>query len=127
MASPVLQDLYHLLEVTFNPLQLCSKVEDIIKLLQDSDQYITPLRDVTLVTLIRQIAQVYESITYSRLLQLSHFGTQFQIERLLVECVRQNDMQVNYKNNHEYFLDERNYNLVCTYFYPHTVISLFAL
>ncbi len=93
-AAPVHQDLYNWLEVNFNPLQLCSKVESIIKGLQDSDQYITPLRDVTLVTLIRQVAQVYETISYSRLLQLSHFATQFHIERLLVECVRQNDMQV---------------------------------
>lgn len=94
MASPVLQELYNWLEVNFNPLLLCSKVESIIKQLQESDQYVTPLRDVTLVTLIRQVSQVYETISYSRLLQLSHFGTQFHMEKLLVECVRQNDMQV---------------------------------
>lgn len=94
MASPALQELYNWLEVNFNPLQLCSKVESIIKVLQDSDQYVPPLRDVTLVTLIRQVSQVYETITYPRLLQLSHFATQFHMERLLVECVRQNDMQI---------------------------------
>lgn len=94
MASSALQDLYKWLEVNFSPLQLCSKVENIIKGLQDSDQYIPPLRDVTLVTLIRQVSQVYETISYTRLLQLSHFATQFHMERLLVECVRQNDMQV---------------------------------
>lgn len=93
MASPILQELYNLLEVNFNPLQLCTKVEGIIKQLQDSDQYIPPLRDVTLVTLIRQVAQVYETISYTRLIQLSNFATQFHMERLLVECVRQNDMQ----------------------------------
>ena len=94
MVSPPLLELYNLLEVNFNPLVLCSKVENIVKLLQDSEQYIPPLRDVTLVTLIRQVSQVYETITYSRLLQLSHFATQFHMERLLVECVRQNDMQI---------------------------------
>lgn len=94
MASPALQELYNWLEVNFNPLQLCTRVESIIKVLQDSDQYIPPLKDVTLVTLIRQVSQVYETITYPRLLQLAHFATQFHMERLLVECVRQNDMQV---------------------------------
>lgn len=94
MASPVLHELYNWLEVTFSPLQLCSKVDGLIKSLQDSDQYIPPLRDVTLVTLIRQVSQVYETISYNRLLHLSHFGNQFQMQRLLVECVRQNDMQV---------------------------------
>lgn len=73
---------------------MCSKVDGLIKLLQDSDQYISSLRHVTLATLIRQVSQVYETINYSRLLHISHFGTQFQIEHLLVECVRHNDMHV---------------------------------
>lgn len=97
LALPALQELYTCLEVEFNPLQLCHRVDDAIKDfkdLRDAEQYITPLRDVTLVTLIRQVSQVYETVSYDRLLSLSHFASHFHMERLIVECVRQNDMQV---------------------------------
>lgn len=56
--------------------------------------YIRPLKDVTIMRLIRQISQVYESIEFARLLKLASFSNIFDLEKLLVESVRHNDMQI---------------------------------
>ncbi|XP_049807625.1 eukaryotic translation initiation factor 3 subunit A [Schistocerca nitens] len=99
LASPQLQELYMYLEVEFHPLQLCARVEALVKELQADEssplfQYISALQDVTLVRLVRQIAQVYQTIEFSRLLELARFASPFHLERLLVDCVRHNDMQI---------------------------------
>ncbi|BES96804.1 Eukaryotic translation initiation factor 3 subunit F-1 [Nesidiocoris tenuis] len=93
-ASPELQELYQALEVDFNPLTLCKRVYAVTSQLQGDEQYIPPLQDVTLVKLIRQVSQVYQTINFKRLLELSMFTTPFHLERLLVDCVRHNDMQI---------------------------------
>merc|ERR1719290_353440 len=49
---------------------------------------------MTLVRLLKQVAQVYQSIQLSRLLELAMFASPHHIERLIVESARQNDMQV---------------------------------
>jgi len=99
LASPRLQELYAWLEVDFHPLQLCSRVHVIVEeLLADEgsllQQYVPALQDVTLVRLIRQVSQVYQTIKIERLLELARFASAFHLERLLVDCVRHNDMQV---------------------------------
>ncbi|KAK9496574.1 hypothetical protein O3M35_013160 [Rhynocoris fuscipes] len=94
LASPQLQELYQCLEVEFNPLTLCKRVQDVTSQLQGDEQYIPPLQDVTLVKLIRQVSQVYQTIDFDRLLELALFTTPFHLERLLVDCVRHNDMQI---------------------------------
>nr|CAI5861085.1 unnamed protein product [Callosobruchus analis] len=99
LASPQLQDLYMWLEVDFHPLLLCERVYGIIKSLEAEEnsllqQYIPALQDVTLVRLVRQIAQVYQTIEFARLLEVAKFTTPFHLERLLVDCVRHNDMQI---------------------------------
>lgn len=99
LASPQIQELYFWLEVEFHPLQLCSRVESFVSELQADEssplhQYIGALQDVTLVRLVRQVAQVYQTIQFRRLLELARFATPFHLERLLVDCVRHNDMQV---------------------------------
>ncbi|CAH1404282.1 unnamed protein product [Nezara viridula] len=94
LASPQLQELYQCLEIDFNPLTLCLRVSAVTSQLQGDEQYIPPLQDVTLVKLIRQVSQVYQTIDFSRLLELALFTTPFHLERLLVDCVRHNDMQI---------------------------------
>merc|ERR1712128_248997 len=99
-AGKELQDLYNWLEVDLHPLQLCKKVDDKLKLIEESDdfspikQYTEPLRDMTLVRLLKQVAQVYQSVSMKRLLSLTKFSTHHHMERLIVECARNNDMQV---------------------------------
>ncbi|XP_063981137.1 eukaryotic translation initiation factor 3 subunit A [Diachasmimorpha longicaudata] len=99
LASPQLQDLYSWLEKDFHPLELCSRVQSVIQTLQVDEtstlaQYVPALQDVTLVRLVHQVSQVYQTIQFARLIELAKFTTAFHLERLLVDCVRYNDMQI---------------------------------
>merc|ERR1719435_525634 len=93
-AGKELQDLYNWLEVDFHPLTLCGKVDERLKFIDENEdfssikQYTGPFRDMTLVRLLKQVAQVYQSISMKRLLALTKFSTQHHMERLIVECAR---------------------------------------
>merc|ERR1712050_259622 len=99
-AGKELQDLYNWLEVDFHPLTLCAKVNERLNFIDENEdfssirQYTEPLRDMTLVRLLKQVAQVYPSVSMKRLLSLTKFSTHHHMERLIVECARNNDMQV---------------------------------
>ncbi|XP_073948086.1 eukaryotic translation initiation factor 3 subunit a isoform X2 [Choristoneura fumiferana] len=99
LASPQLQQLYAWLEVEFDPLTICHNVKGVIKALQEEPnsplvQYTSALNDVALVRLVRQVAQCYACMQFSRLLELAATEDLFHLERLLVDCVRHNDMQI---------------------------------
>lgn len=99
LAAPQFQSLYKWLEVDFSPLKLCKNVQSVIDFInQDPNnpliQYIEALQDVTLVRLVRQISQVYQSIEFIRFLELALFANTYKLERILVDCVRHNDMQI---------------------------------
>ena len=102
-ATQPLQDLYQWLEVDFHPLKLCDRVQTTLKFVENSEdmtllqQYLPALREITLVRLLKQVAQVYQSICFDRLLHLAPFADAFTLERVIVDCVRHNDMQVNLK------------------------------
>lgn len=58
LLSPELQQLYQFLEVDFDPLHLCSKVTPIFESLDSQNtlkQYVEPLKEITLVRLIKQV------------------------------------------------------------------------
>ena len=99
-ATQPLQELHHSLEVEFHPLQLCGRVETTLKHIEDAEemsslqQYLPSLREITLVRMLQQVAQVYQSINFSRLLDLATFTDAFTLERIIVDCVRHNDMQI---------------------------------
>lgn len=110
LAAPQFQNLYKWLEVEFDPLNLCERVQNIIQEITVDEnnpyaQYTQALQDVTLVRLVRQVSQVYQSIEFSRFLALAKFSTSFYLERILVDCVRHNDMQIT--------IDHRNH---CVHF-----------
>uniref|UniRef100_A0A1L8E6Y9 Putative eukaryotic translation initiation factor 3 subunit a n=1 Tax=Haematobia irritans TaxID=7368 RepID=A0A1L8E6Y9_HAEIR len=101
LASEEYRNLYNWLEVDFNPLNLCKRVQSVVDAIEaipgennPLSPYVRPLKDVTIMRLIRQISQVYESIEFSRLLKLASFSNIFDLEKLLVESVRHNDMQI---------------------------------
>ncbi|CAH0696663.1 unnamed protein product [Spodoptera exigua] len=99
LATPQLQQLYSWLEVEFDPLTLCSNVKSVVKSLEEDPnsalaQYTVALSDVALVRLIRQVGQCYACIQFARLLELANTDDLFHLERLLVDCVRHNDMQI---------------------------------
>jgi len=99
-AGQQMKDLYNWLEVEFHPLQLCVKVDNSLKALAEGEdgtvlsQYSDALRDMTLIRLLKQVAQVYQSVSMKRLLSLAKFSSHYHLERLIVECARNNDMQV---------------------------------
>lgn len=93
--------MYNWLEVDFNPLNLCKRVQTVVDAIEAIPgennplaPYVRPLKDVTIMRLIRQISQVYESIEFDRLLNMASFCNIFDLEKLLVESVRHNDMQI---------------------------------
>ncbi|XP_061395112.1 eukaryotic translation initiation factor 3 subunit A-like [Musca vetustissima] len=100
LASEEYRNLYNWLEVDFNPLNLCQRVQTVVDAIEAIPgenplaPYVRPLKDVTIMRLIRQISQVYESIEFDRLLKLAPFSNIFDLEKLLVESVRHNDMQI---------------------------------
>ncbi|XP_052869412.1 eukaryotic translation initiation factor 3 subunit A [Anopheles cruzii] len=99
LASPQFRHFYQLLEVEFDPLNLCNHVQRIVDDIEADEkspyvQYVQALKDVTLVRLVRQISQVYQTIEFSRLLELAKFADYHYLERILVDCVRHNDMQI---------------------------------
>lgn len=99
-ASLEVRELYNWLEVDFHPLTVCAKVDARLKVIETGEewsgiaQYTGPWRDMTLVRLLKQVAQVYQSVTMDRLVKLSSFSERHHMERLIVECARNNDMQV---------------------------------
>lgn len=99
LAGQDLKDVYSLMEVEFQPLKVCKLVDDKLKEFEAATdhplvQYCNSLREMTLVRLLKQVAQVYQCLTLKRLLELACFTTSHHMERVIVECARNNDMQV---------------------------------
>ncbi|KAF7282231.1 hypothetical protein GWI33_003031 [Rhynchophorus ferrugineus] len=104
LATSKIQNLYKLLEVDFEPLKLCSSVNVIISYIKEVSefvrtyaslqQYIPSLKEVTLVRLVKQVAQVYQTIQFSRLVDLAVFATPFYLERVLVEIAKHSDKKI---------------------------------
>jgi hypothetical protein len=78
LVSPELHQLYQCLEVDFDPLSLCSKVMPILEGLESQDalkQYMEPLKDITLVRLIKQVKRVVRPLSldsYTRQVKGGH-------------------------------------------------------
>lgn len=113
--SQEINQLYQCLEFDFNPLSLCRKVKPLLESLsaiEDTAVYVGSLREVTLVRFVKQvrervqllktisifvsfkISQVYHSIPLSRLAELSIIATPMELERIVVETARTNDIEV---------------------------------
>ncbi|CAH2323251.1 eukaryotic translation initiation factor 3 subunit A [Pelobates cultripes] len=95
------KDLYNLLEVDFHPLKLCGRVTKILDWIKDQgeketelQQYITQLQNNTILRLLQQVAQIYQSIEFSRLTSLIPFVDGFLLERAIVDAARHCDLQV---------------------------------
>ena len=95
-----LQELYRCLEVDFHPLVLCNRVQNVIDFMEKSTecpelkQYVTALKDVTTMRLLKEVSQVYQSIEFTRLLELCPFASFTYLEKMVVEAARRNDLQV---------------------------------
>ncbi|XP_024411323.2 eukaryotic translation initiation factor 3 subunit A isoform X1 [Desmodus rotundus] len=98
---PEVKDLYNWLEVEFNPLKLCERVTKVLNWVKDQpekepelQQYVPQLQNNTILRLLQQVAQIYQSIEFSRLTSLVPFVDAFQLERAIVDAARHCDLQV---------------------------------
>jgi translation initiation factor 3 subunit A len=96
---PELKDMYEWLEVEFHPLRLSSKMEEGIKFVEklaqpEYSQYMSALRDVTVVRLLQQVSQVYQTIELKRFISLAPPMDQHRLEKIIVNAGRNNDVQV---------------------------------
>ncbi|KAL3198689.1 hypothetical protein MRX96_044336 [Rhipicephalus microplus] len=56
--------------------------------------YVTALQDTTIMRLLKEVSQVYQTIEIKRLLELAPFANAFYLENMVVDAVRRNDLQV---------------------------------
>jgi translation initiation factor 3 subunit A len=95
-----LQDLYHWLEEDFHPLLLCGRVQTVVSFIEKTEtcpelkQYVVSLKDVTIVRLLKEVSQVYQTIEYQRLLEMCPFADYLYLENKVVNAARRNDLQV---------------------------------
>merc|ERR1719193_2948643 len=98
---PEIAVLYTLLEVEFDPLKLCVRVKhslDSIETFATAKdpklmQYVESLQAVSIVRLLKQLSQVYDTISISRICELIPFSTPQQVELVLIDASRNFDLQ----------------------------------
>ncbi|XP_064172766.1 eukaryotic translation initiation factor 3 subunit A isoform X4 [Anguilla rostrata] len=98
---PEVKELYNWLEMDFHPLKLCGRVTKVLNWVRDQaekesdlQQYVPHLQNNTILRLLQQVAQIYQSIEFSRLASLVPFVDAFQLERSIVDAARHCDLQV---------------------------------
>ncbi|XP_077311585.1 eukaryotic translation initiation factor 3 subunit A [Lithobates pipiens] len=98
---PEVKELYNWLEVDFHPLKLCSRVTKVLDWVREQaekepelQQYVLQLQNNTILRLLQQVAQIYQSIEFSRLATLVPFVDAFMLERAIVDAARHCDLQV---------------------------------
>jgi len=95
--GPEMANLYKTMEVTFDPLNVCKNVEKQLVWVseqEDLQQYIPALQRMSITRLIKQCAQVYTTVTLDWLIKTAVFMDTFQLQRLVVDLVRHNDLQI---------------------------------
>ncbi|XP_070772019.1 eukaryotic translation initiation factor 3 subunit A [Enoplosus armatus] len=98
---PDVKELYNWLEVDFHPLKLSGRVTKVLNWVRDQaekeadlQQYVPHLQSNTILRLLQQVAQIYQSIEFTRLASLVPFVDAFQLERSIVDAARHCDLQV---------------------------------
>ncbi|KAM6922513.1 eukaryotic translation initiation factor 3 subunit A-like isoform 1-T1 [Lycodopsis pacificus] len=98
---PDIKELYNWLEVEFHPLKLSGRVTKVLDWVKDQAEkesdlqhYVPHLQSNTILRLLQQVAQIYQSIEFTRLASLVPFVDAFQLERSIVDAARHCDLQV---------------------------------
>uniref|UniRef100_A0A673I692 Eukaryotic translation initiation factor 3 subunit A n=1 Tax=Sinocyclocheilus rhinocerous TaxID=307959 RepID=A0A673I692_9TELE len=91
---PEVKELYNWLEVDFHPLKLCGRVTKVLNWVRDQAEkesdlqhYVPHLQNNTILRLLQQVAQIYQSIEFSRLASLVPFVDAFQLDLQIVQNV----------------------------------------
>ncbi|XP_071946958.1 eukaryotic translation initiation factor 3 subunit A-like isoform X2 [Antedon mediterranea] len=96
---PQLANLFNYMEVQFHPLKLCKRLVEVFDYLRegnelDYSQYVPSLEKNTIIRLLKQVCQVYQTIQFKRLCELVPFATPFQLEKIIVDTARNGDVSV---------------------------------
>ncbi|XP_033956223.1 eukaryotic translation initiation factor 3 subunit A isoform X2 [Pseudochaenichthys georgianus] len=98
---PEVKELYNWLEVDFHPLKLSGRMTKVLNWVRDQSEkesdlqhYVPHLQGNTILRLLQQVAQIYQSIEFTRLASLVPFVDAFQLERSIVDAARHCDLQV---------------------------------
>ncbi|XP_032550811.1 eukaryotic translation initiation factor 3 subunit A isoform X1 [Chiroxiphia lanceolata] len=98
---PEVKELYNWLEVDFHPLKLSARVSKVLNWVKDQAEkepelqlYVPHLQNNTILRLLQQVAQIYQSIEFARLCTLVPFVDAFTLERCIVDAARHCDLQV---------------------------------
>ncbi|TFK38522.1 hypothetical protein BDQ12DRAFT_683788 [Crucibulum laeve] len=120
LAPESIKSLYNILEVTFDPLTLCSSIAPLLQTLSTDESYapyLTLLQRALLSRLLSQLSQVYSSIKVSNLLALvaplKEAGVEGaydeeQIEAYIMGCARRGELniRVDHKDGSISFVDD---------------------
>ncbi|XP_010221609.1 PREDICTED: eukaryotic translation initiation factor 3 subunit A-like, partial [Tinamus guttatus] len=92
---PEVKELYNWLEVDFHPLKLCSRVSKVSAFNILFFSHLFPMNGKMLnISFHIQVAQICQSIEFTRLANLVPFVDAFQLERAIVDAARHCDLQV---------------------------------
>ncbi|KAH9508602.1 Eukaryotic translation initiation factor 3 subunit A [Bulinus truncatus] len=96
-AYPELQNMYQYLEVEFHPLSLYKKVKPIVDFIEQNEdlvQYVPQLEDIIITRVLKQVAQVYQQIKFSRFASLVPFASEHRLEGVIVDAAKSLELQV---------------------------------
>ncbi|CAI4227480.1 unnamed protein product [Auanema sp. JU1783] len=87
LASDAAKSLYKLLENNFAPLRLAQDVEKELQVINVSEHkdYVESLRYVVATKALKQIAVIYDSISWARIQKIVPFYNELELERLVVD------------------------------------------
>jgi len=100
-----LKDLYKWLENDFHPLKLAELVSKSLNWINEQTkepelrQYIEPLQAVVICRVLQQVAQLYQTIKFDRLLKLLPFCSAFQLEQTIMDAARNGQLQARIDHN----------------------------
>lgn len=92
-----IRSLFNWLEDTFHPLDMCRRVAEVLVRLEANEEwscYVKPLQRVTMTRLLLQLSRIYQVMSMDFLCALAPFFTRTEIEKFLVDTVRQKVVQV---------------------------------
>eukprot|EP00795_Rhopilema_esculentum_P012434 gene12434-3101_t len=102
---PEIANLYQWIEVDFQPLKICQKVDGVLNTLKDLDdyqQYVKPLMDIAATRMLRQVSQVYDRMQFSKLASLVPFFDEHKLERIIVDTVKEKELQLSIDHRKQY-------------------------
>lgn len=99
LCLPVIQKLYNLIEVDFNPLGVASQVQECLKEITSLNrleycQYSNAIMLSVATKVLKQITAIYESLSLERFKKIIPFYSSSELERFLVDVSKHKSIKV---------------------------------